>query len=132
MDYKIISFDASSGTIVVRYRDDMAPINIDLQLDENGLYITGTALEEYIRGFIPVWHLERLDRLAAGVPNASEIQALVQEEQTVQPQNTELTPEQIQNAKMWEQYEFEKQVGNALVKFGLAESNPATIPVAKL
>jgi hypothetical protein len=110
----------------------MAPINIDLPIDENGLYITGTALEDYIRGFIPVWHFERLEQIKVGIANATEIQALVQEEQTVQSQNTALTPEQIQNAKMWEQYEFEKQIGDALVKFGLVETNPASIPTAAL
>jgi hypothetical protein len=131
MNYKIISFDPTNGAIVVRYRDDMAPINIDLQLDENGLFPTGSALDEYIRAFIPVWHLERLDRLAAGVPNASEIQALVQEEPVVEPLEVVPTPE-IENAKMWEEYEFEKQVGNVLVKFGLIETNPVQIPVAGL
>lgn len=135
MDYKIISFDQSNGSIVVRYREDMSPVNIDLPLDENGLYPTGEALNEYIRAFIPVWHLERLDRLAEGVANAAEIQALVQEETPVQTEIIELTAEQIQsdkNAKMWEQYEFEKQIGSILVKFGLVESNPATISVAEL
>lgn len=40
--------------------------------------------------------------------------------------------EDSQNAAMWQQIDFEKQVGDALVKFGVLTSNPATMPVAEL
>lgn len=38
----------------------------------------------------------------------------------------------LQNLKMWEQIEFEKKVGDVLVKFNLMTSNPAKIPVSEL
>lgn len=40
--------------------------------------------------------------------------------------------ENSQNAAMWQQIEFEKQIGDALVKFGVLTSNPVKIPVAEL
>lgn len=46
------------------------------------------------------------------------------------------TPEQVeqnlQNLKMWQQVEFEKQVGDVLVKFNLLADNPTKIPVTGL
>lgn len=132
MNYKIISFDQNTGSIVVRYRDDMPPVNVDVPLNDDGLFITGQELTEYINSFIPVWHLERMDRLSAGVANADQIQSLVQEEIVPAVQEEPLlNPLEVENIKMWEQYELEKQIGNVLVKFGLVASNPAVIPVSE-
>jgi hypothetical protein len=131
MDYKIIYFDEASGSVVIRYRDDAAPINVNLPLDENNLYVTGEALDQYIKGFIPVEYFQRIDAIKAGVQNADAIKALVQPEtvqETVQ-ETPVVSPEDKAAAESWEMYEFERQVGDALVKFGLVSSNPAQIPV---
>lgn len=40
--------------------------------------------------------------------------------------------QELANAKMWGQIDFEKQVGDVLVKFGLLTINPTKIPVAEL
>jgi hypothetical protein len=99
MNYKIISFDRDSGSIVIKFAENMAPINIDLPLNEDGLYITGEALNEYVKGFIPTWHLERLSRIQAGIANADDIEALVQEDDTAVTQQTP-TEQEIANANM--------------------------------
>lgn len=41
-------------------------------------------------------------------------------------------PEVDANMKMWEEVQFQRQVGDALVKFGMLEVNPTTIPTATL
>jgi DNA polymerase III sliding clamp (beta) subunit (PCNA family) len=131
MDYKIISFDEASGSVVIRYREDASPISVNLPLDENGLYVTGEALDQYIRGFIPVEYFQRIDTIKAGVQNADAIKALVQPEpvQEITQETVITSAEEKAVAEGWEKYEFEKQVGAALVKFGLVSSNPAQIPV---
>jgi hypothetical protein len=131
MDYKIIDFNEVSGSALIRYREDAAPINVNLPLDENNLYVTGEALDQYIKGFIPVEYFQRMDVLKSGVQNADAIKALVQPEpvQETIEETTAVSPEDRAAAESWERYEFERQVGDALVKFGLVDSNPAQIPV---
>lgn len=129
--YKIISFDKSSGAIAVSFDDKMAPISIDVPLDENGLYITGDELDTYIQGFIPTWHLDRVNRIAAGVPNESDIEALVTpvvvEELALQD------VKQIDDGlRMWQEFEAEKQIARVLLKFGVIQEDPTKIPVATL
>jgi hypothetical protein len=143
--YKIIHFDEVSGSIVVKYDENMSPINIDVPLNDEGKYVVGEELDSYIRGFIPVWHIERINKIAAGIPNTAEISALVQPELNEQlpVQQTigaavavsdpvPVDPSAIANAEMWERVQFEKQLGDALVKFGLLQQNPVNIPVAGL
>lgn len=132
MDYKIIAFYPETGQVVIRYRDDMPTMAIDIPLTEDGLFMAGEELNTYIKGFIPTWHFERLDKLKNGVANADVIASLVTPE-PVSPEveaqavaNTELDT----NAAMWEQVETERKIGDILVKFGLLQVNPATIPVA--
>jgi hypothetical protein len=74
--YVITKFDEAAGQIIVRFDASVPPIAVDLPI-ENGLYPTGEALDTYVKGFIPTWHVERLNTIKAGVSNASEIAALV-------------------------------------------------------
>jgi hypothetical protein len=74
--YVIIKFDEEAGQIIVRFDDNIAPVAIDLPI-ENGLYITGDALDTYIKGFIPADFIERVNTVKAGVPNSDEIASLV-------------------------------------------------------
>lgn len=74
--YVITKFNEDAGQIIVRFDANMSPVAIDLPV-ENGVYPTGEALDQYIKGFIPTWHLERLNIIKAGVSNAAEIAALV-------------------------------------------------------
>jgi hypothetical protein len=132
-NYKILEFKESDGLLVIAFAEGAAPTAIEIPI-KDGLYITGKDLEDYINGFIPTWHIERLAKINSGVSNANEIKALVEAQpEVVLP--TVLTPEQKQaaeNDRMWEQYEFESKVAKALVKFGVLQSDPTAIDVTEL
>lgn len=116
-NYKIVGFDKSSGVITVSFDNNMAPLGIDVPLNEQGLYITGTELDTYIQGFIPTWHLERINKIAAGIPNETQIAALVEITSQNEAQLNEI--EINNNVVHWAEIEAEKQIAKVLVKFGL-------------
>lgn len=123
--YKIIDFNKAQGSVIVRFADNMAPLNIDVPLTENGTYITGAELDEYIKGFIPTWHLDRINQIAAGVSNEAQIEALVQPETINTEINNQSETNQIaQSLENWQQIQAEKVIAKALVKFGLLQSDP--------
>lgn len=76
VDYKIRSFDKVNGSIVVEFAD-FPLFNIDLPVD-GGKYPEGEALDTYIRGFLPVWVLERKQIIQNGIANETSIEALVE------------------------------------------------------
>lgn len=121
--YKVIAFDKGIGNITVSYDDDFAPVSIDVPIGDDGLYLTGQALDDYIKGFIPTWHLERIAKIAAGIPNSAEIEALVE----VPPAPTPAEEEAAANAAMWAELQREKEIARALVKFGVLEKDPTEI-----
>lgn len=84
IEYKIIGFNEVSGQIIVRYRD-LAPIAIDLPIDDDNNIPVGEALHTLISNALPVWHFERIDKLNAGLKQeqVAEIKALIQEEPAV-------------------------------------------------
>lgn len=132
-NYKIISFNETTGQLTIEYAVGMSPIAVDVPI-VNGLYITGAELDSYIQGFIPFEYLDRQSKLNAGIANANEIKVLVQNPTPVELPSV-LTPEQeqaIANQAMWEKVAFEKKVADALVKFGVLQENPVTIPVQGL
>jgi hypothetical protein len=88
--YKIIAFDESAAQITIRVAD-LAPMVVDLPIDDEGNLPTGDALTQHLSGFIPTWHLERQARLANGVSNASVIASLVEPEPVVEPTTDELS-----------------------------------------
>lgn len=75
-DYKIISFDNESGTIVVSWDYNQQTHTISLPI-ENGAYLTGVHLDQYIRGFFPIQHYERLEQIQSGIANEGNIDLLV-------------------------------------------------------
>ena len=87
-DYKIIAFNESTGQITLKVAD-LAPMVVDLPIDENGNLPTVELLTQYLVGFIPTWHFDRQEKLANGIANAGVIRALVEPEPIV-----ELTTEQ--------------------------------------
>jgi hypothetical protein len=89
--YKIIGFNETNGSIIVEFDDNHAPLSIDIPIDENNAYLIGDALDVYIQGFIPTWHLDRLTKIKNGVLNVQDIKNLVQEPPTV---NNEISEEQ--------------------------------------
>jgi hypothetical protein len=80
--YKIRSFDATAGSVVISVHNDAAEtiggLNVDLPRDDAGLYLVGTPLNDYIMGFIPADWYQRSEEVKAGVANASAITALVE------------------------------------------------------
>lgn len=131
--YKVLEFNENTGQLVIQFAQGLAPLSIDAPI-ENGLYITGEALDNYVKGFIPTWHLERQAQISAGVANVEEIKALVEQTAGVEVPTT-LTPEQQQaeaNAKMWAELQFEQNVAKVLVKFGVLASDPTAIPTQQL
>jgi hypothetical protein len=133
MTYKIIQFNEGQGQIIVEHDPRFSAFAVDLPIDDNGLYITGEALDNYIKGFIPHDYVTRIDKINAGVSNAHEIAALVTPlpipaEQVDTTQNN-YSPS---NIAMWSEVEFQKNVGDALVKLGVLSSNPANIKTTAL
>ena len=76
MEYKIILFDESQGQLKIQV-DGFSPIAIDVPIVD-GKFIEGEELESHIKGFIPVWEIQRRETLKKGVENASAISSLVQ------------------------------------------------------
>ena len=56
-DYTLSSFDETTGQLVVSFKD-YPPISVDIPI-ESGAYLSGDNLHAYIKGFIPVWDIER-------------------------------------------------------------------------
>jgi hypothetical protein len=126
MDYKIVNFYPKEGKIEVFFSNKLANHLIDLPINDDGLFITGQELDTYIKGFIPTWHLERMEKLKVGIINANEIATLVEAMPYSQEEVT-LTEEARLNAEMWKQLEEEKTIARVLVKFGVLTENPTVI-----
>ena len=81
LSYKIRIFDIPSGSILISVHNsggtEIGSLNIDLPMDSDGLYLVGTPLDNYIKGFIPESHYNRLETVGGGVSNASAITALL-------------------------------------------------------
>ena len=74
----------------------------------------------------PTWATTREQEVQAAT-GFGEIEALVQPLST-----TEIDAETEANAHMWYQFKYEQRLAEALVKFGLLEADPTSIPVGKL
>lgn len=130
--YKIIQFDKTNGSIAVEFAPDMAPVFVDIPIKEDGTYITGEELDTYVQGFIPSWFLERKAKIEAGIPNEAEIEALVvpPEESAILSQNP--INEIDESVLTFENYETEKLIAKALLKWGLLKEDPTIINNTKL
>lgn len=130
--YKIINFNKSMGSIVVEFAPDMAPISIDLPIKEDGNYITGEELDQHVQGFIPTWFLERKAKIAAGIPNESEIEALVVRAPAVPEATKENLIAVDTTVDAWSEIEAERQFAKLAIKFGLLQEDPTQIGVTNL
>lgn len=61
-DYTLSNFNETTGQLVVSFKD-YPPISIDIPI-EAGAYLSGDNLHAYIRGFIPVWDIDRRAEVA--------------------------------------------------------------------
>jgi hypothetical protein len=132
MTYRIVGFNEASGGLLVKFAENMEPFSIDVPLNAEGLYITGQELEQYIEGFAPTEFINRFSQIAAGIANASDIQALVEATPQVEGLPTVLTPEEIANQQMWRDLKFKESVAKVLVEFGVLATDPTQIPTATL
>lgn len=132
LKYTISKFDSETRVVTVTFENDgWAEIRLTNPLPKN----IGE-LERLIKQFAaPLEAMESPDA------DLSYINALVGNEQTTTrfslaennaPINQPLDPEVEANMQMWENIEFEKKVGAALVKLGVVSENPANIPVVNL
>ena len=83
ISYKIIEFNETIGQIKILV-EEFGIIPINLHPDDNDCYPTGQELDNYIRGFIPVHELERLEKVKI-VSNSAEIQSLIEPLPTAPP-----------------------------------------------
>ena len=133
MIYKIVGFNEISGSLLVKFAENMQPFAVDVPLNAEGLCITGQELEQYIEGFAPTDFINRNSQIAAGIANASDIQALVVEDtQQTDDLPVVLTPEEIANQQMWRDLQFKKTIAKVLVEFGVLATDPTEIPVSNL
>lgn len=73
--YQIIDVNTERAAICVQ-PDGFSPFWIDLPIDENGAVPTGTELDLYISGFLPVGEVERQQKLAKGISGLDKIQVV--------------------------------------------------------
>lgn len=136
IQYQIVNLDTQLGQIQVKYFTsiftDGLIYNIDLPIT-NGATVSDQDLTTLINQFAPIGQLTDIEnqkafqdqrkQLTVGV-DFSHIQAKV-----VAPVSASPTmPAQTQT--MWQNIEFQKAVGDVLVKAGLVQTNPITIPVS--
>lgn len=113
MNYVINNFNEATGQICVTFGGVLTH-SIDVPLDSNNLYITGDALDTYIKGFAPVDFIERKNKIAAGIANVAALKAL--ETNPVTAESIAADVQAIENAKA---AEIEKFVKAALIKLGV-------------
>ena len=94
LSYKIRTFNSASGSILISVHNtggtEVGSLNIDLPMDGDGLYLVGTPLDDYIKGFIPEGHFDRLETVGVGVSNASAITALLEPYPSVERTDDEI------------------------------------------
>lgn len=129
-EYTITGFDELTGQLYISVvsGNDSIKFVVDVPLNENNLYISGDELDSYIKGFIPTDFLSRKEVISGGIANSEDIKALVS---TDIPQQNTTTPAPA-NTDMWAKVRFERDVAEALVKFGVLAENPTAIPVEQL
>lgn len=129
-EYTITGFDELTGQIHISVvsGNDSIKFVVDVPLNENNLYISGDELDSYIKGFIPTDFISRKEVISGGIANSEDIKALVSTD--IPQQNTTTTD--TANADMWAKVRFERDVAEALVKFGVLAENPTVIPVEQL
>lgn len=135
--YTITKFDEENKIVVVTFDDGSWA---ELRLT-NPLPKDIESLEEQIKRFTsPKEAIEARTNPDADLSYVSSLVGIEKEcsrfeispKQNIQDiQDTQkIDPEVESNLAMWEEINFQKKVGEALVALGVTQTNPATIPVA--
>lgn len=74
--YQIIGFDKNAGQLLIKWDFDNSITPIDVPVID-GQYITGDALDIFIKGHFNIQSYTRLKDISVGVTNADVITALV-------------------------------------------------------
>jgi len=74
IDIKLIEFNRATGQVLAQVQDFPAFV-VDVPI-QNGKFISGEALQRYVSGFVPVWHLERIALLAQSPDGACDVEAM--------------------------------------------------------
>lgn len=82
--YKIIGFNEDTGTLSILIHDNIIH-NIQIPLDDFGLYYEGGNLNQYINGFIPQVNVNRQNTLNNGIGNISVLKKLIKPLQLINP-----------------------------------------------
>lgn len=79
MDYKIVHVDPINAQIVVEFLlIDGYRVAIDLPIDDNGEVPTGNNLDNYVKGFLPYYLVERKVKLSSGITNIDQLMQYVE------------------------------------------------------
>lgn len=73
--YQVLSVNQHTGQLLVLFKDTSSPVSIDVPI-ENGKYLEGDMLRQYILGFAPTHTIKRLEQIRNGVENADSLIAL--------------------------------------------------------
>lgn len=117
--YTVVSVDEAARCMEIRYESEgRKPHHVGARLPYEG-----ESLEAIVEMYAPMgfWLEEGRKVIAPSVGSSGRINPVSLNAQ-----------ENSENIAMWQQIEFEKQIGDALVKFGLLTTNPTKIPVAEL
>jgi hypothetical protein len=119
MAYTIQKFYEATGQVVVKFDSGPGKFNVDIPLTVEGLYITGAELQTYINNFEPRDFNERAAKIAVGIPNASDITALVVPAEDEPSLTPEQIAEQLATAETQKAAELDKYIKAALIKYNL-------------
>ena len=84
-EYKILSFHKEQAQIVVEYNNEFI-FSIDLPIDKDGNIPINEALDKHIKAYLPVWALERKEKIKKGLKQ-EQIQYIESILQPKQPNN---------------------------------------------
>lgn len=132
--YKITKFDKENNLLSVVFDDGgWADIGLRNPLPKNikeleSIIKQFTAPKETIEARVsPDADLSYIEEII-GIEKESDRFSLINPDPELPP---ELSEESQKNLEMWEDINFQKKVGDALVSMGIIQSNPSIIPVTK-
>lgn len=118
--YKVIRVDQDAKCMDVEFTaEGIDPIVVGVRLP-----MLNEDVDSVIQSFAPhsVWSPQVIEYAEVIVGKSGEYIA----------PTPELLQQEMENAQMWAQVEFEKRIAKALIKFGLLQSDPTAIGVTAL
>jgi hypothetical protein len=117
MTYTIKQFNPYTGQLIVEFDPAVGTFSVDVPLTQDGLYITGDDLTQYIAGFEPRDFIDRRQKIDAGIANSAEIAAIAE---SVYEAPAEVDIEAAQAAEEAQKAAaLDKYIKAALIKYNL-------------